>query len=92
MSLSYLDAMLIMGLAAEIHGTDAAVKRAAERCAKRVERRYRPVVYNVVNSVSPYMHIVCTIATIPDKILKMDPKRVPPPHVLYAQHKAASEA
>lgn len=83
----YLDAMLALGLAAEIHGTDAAVRRTAERCSKMIERRYRPTLYGIINSRHPYLHVLGIIATIPDSVLTMDPRYVAPPHVHYEQHK-----
>lgn len=47
------DATLALLLAARIHGTDAAVRATAKRCAKLLPRSKRDVLYQVVESRSP---------------------------------------
>lgn len=47
------DATLALLLAARIHGTDAAVRATAKRCAKLLSRSKRDVLYQVVESRSP---------------------------------------
>ncbi|WP_372437179.1 hypothetical protein ACCM60_18745 [Pseudomonas chlororaphis subsp. aureofaciens] len=51
MTLSH--ATLVLLLVARIHGTDAAVRAAAKRCAKRLPRSKRDVMFKVVDSRSP---------------------------------------
>ncbi|WP_313053415.1 DUF7740 domain-containing protein [Pseudomonas lopnurensis] len=47
------DATLALLLAARIHGTDAAVRATAKRCAKLLPRSKRDLIYQVANSRSP---------------------------------------
>lgn len=47
------DATIALLLAARIHGTDAAVRTTAKRCAKLVPRAKRDLLYQVVESKSP---------------------------------------
>lgn len=47
------DATIALLLAAKIHGTGAAVKATAKRCAKALPRSKRELMYNVMNSHEP---------------------------------------
>lgn len=84
-----LDAIVCIALAAEIHQNDAAVIATAKRVLKLgVERRFREMIFRVLNNKSPYLYVVWYIATLPDAILKIEPAPKPAPHVLLAQEKA----
>ncbi|MFJ2982669.1 MULTISPECIES: hypothetical protein [unclassified Pseudomonas] len=47
------DAALIVLLADRIHGTDAAIRAAAKRCAKKLPRSQRDIVFKIGNSANP---------------------------------------
>jgi hypothetical protein len=47
------DATIALLLAARIHGTDAAVRETAKRCAKLLPRSKRDLLHLVVESKSP---------------------------------------
>ncbi|WP_082118733.1 DUF7740 domain-containing protein [Pseudomonas veronii] len=47
------DVYLVLLLVATIHGTDAAVRDAAKRCAKTLPRSKRDVMYQIVDSKEP---------------------------------------
>ncbi|MDP5542490.1 hypothetical protein Q8W87_17430 [Pseudomonas aeruginosa] len=47
------DAILALMLAAEIHGTDSAIKATAKRCAKQLPRSKRDVILNIAASKEP---------------------------------------
>ncbi|WP_437884542.1 DUF7740 domain-containing protein [Pseudomonas sp. LRF_L74] len=47
------DAVIALFLAMRIHGTDAAIRATAKRCAKRLSRRERDVMFKIVSSKSP---------------------------------------
>ncbi|MFK8399148.1 hypothetical protein M2D07_011605 [Pseudomonas sp. BGr12] len=47
------DAILALMLAAEIHGTDSAIKATAKRCAKQLPRSKRDVILNIATSKEP---------------------------------------
>ncbi|MCY1510748.1 hypothetical protein D9M68_451360 [compost metagenome] len=47
------DATIALLLAAKIHGTGAAVKATAKRCAKALPRSKRDLMFNVMNSHEP---------------------------------------
>ncbi|KIH83560.1 hypothetical protein [Pseudomonas batumici] len=55
------DAVLILLLAARIHGTDDAVRASAKSCVKKLPRGKRELIYNVINSHSP-MDLVALMA------------------------------
>ncbi|NVZ99243.1 DUF7740 domain-containing protein [Pseudomonas gingeri] len=55
------DAVLILLLAARIHGTDDAVRASAKSCVKKLPRGKRDLIYNVINSRSP-MELVAFLA------------------------------
>jgi hypothetical protein len=77
----YLDAMLVLALAAKLHTTDEAVRAAASRVAKRIERRHRADIYAIVNSTQPRLLVIRIISTIPDFIFRMNPAPQPAPTV-----------
>lgn len=47
------DAVLVLLLADRIHGTDAAIRSAAKRCAKKLPRSQRDIVFKIGNSANP---------------------------------------
>ncbi|WP_282361606.1 hypothetical protein [Pseudomonas sp. PS01300] len=47
------DAVLVVLLADRIHGTDAAIRSAAKRCAKKLPRSQRDIVFKIGNSANP---------------------------------------
>ncbi|MBN5495441.1 hypothetical protein JY564_03745 [Pseudomonas aeruginosa] len=47
------DATLALFLAARVHGTDNAIKATAKRCAKRLPRSKRDLMFAIVDSVEP---------------------------------------
>lgn len=53
MAKTLTDAYLVLLLAATIHGTDAAVRDTAKRCAKTLPRSKRDMMYQIVNSKEP---------------------------------------
>ena len=53
MAKTLTDAYLVLLLAATIHGTDAAVRDTAKRCAKTLPRSKRDVMYQIVDSKEP---------------------------------------
>ncbi|QXI26349.1 DUF7740 domain-containing protein [Pseudomonas vanderleydeniana] len=55
------DAVLILLLAARIHGTDEAVRASAKSCVKKLPRSKRELIYNVINSRSP-MELIALMA------------------------------
>ncbi|AYC32974.1 hypothetical protein D3880_11600 [Pseudomonas cavernae] len=69
----FLDATVVLGLAAAIHGTDKAVRAAALRCAKAVPRKDRQLLFNVANSPSPLKRVRLMLGSLPDDLLSMDP-------------------
>lgn len=55
------DVVLVLFLAARIHGTDEAVRASAKSCVKKLPRAKRDLIYNVINSRSP-MELVALLA------------------------------
>jgi hypothetical protein len=51
--LNLQDATLALFLAARIHGTDNAIKETAKRCAKRLPRSKRDLMFAIVDSSEP---------------------------------------
>lgn len=47
------DAMLVLLLAARIHGTDKAVRTSAKSVVKKLPRSKRDLIYKVIDSDSP---------------------------------------
>ncbi|MGH8348834.1 MAG: hypothetical protein ACRES5_20040 [Pseudomonas sp.] len=47
------DAVLIVLLVDRIHGTDAAIRAAAKRCAKKLPRSQRDILFKMGSSPSP---------------------------------------
>lgn len=85
----FLDAVVCLSLAAAIHQNDGGVRATAQRLAKRVERRHRYLLFNVINSPSPYLFMTGFLATLPDEILQMDTTPLPAPHIQLSQTKAS---
>jgi hypothetical protein len=59
--MNLFDVVLILLLAARIHGTDEAVRASAKSCVKKLPRGKRDLVYSVINSRSP-MELVALMA------------------------------
>jgi hypothetical protein len=55
------DVVLVLLLAARIHGTDEAVRASAKSCVKKLPRSKRDLIYNVINSRSP-MELIALLA------------------------------
>lgn len=55
------DAILVLLLAARIHGTDEAVRASAKSVVKKLPRNKRDLIYQVVNARSP-LHLVGFLA------------------------------
>lgn len=69
----FLDAVLCLALASEIHNTDESIRRVAKSLLTKVPRRHRPEICHFLNSPRPLYYTQCYVATIPDHILTMDP-------------------
>ncbi|MBH3441339.1 MULTISPECIES: hypothetical protein [Pseudomonas] len=67
--MKFIDAILALGLAAEIHQTDKAVAVTAKHLLKRLSRSERYHVFAVLNSVSPLEHVRLYIRSLPDELL-----------------------
>lgn len=75
-----LDVILCLALAATYHRTDAAVVATAKRLLKRVERRDRQSLFDVINH-----HLV----NLPDEVICMDlPAERVAPHIKLSMAKA----
>lgn len=51
--MSFTDAVLILLLAARIHGTDEAVRACAKRCIKKIPRKDRSLIHEIIRSRQP---------------------------------------
>ncbi len=69
----FLDAVLVLALAARIHRTDRAVREVARAIVKRVDPRYRHIVEAYVRAKTPCAAVEQMVATLPDWILQMNP-------------------
>ena len=69
----FLDAVLCLALASEIHNTDESIRRVAKSLLSKVPRRHRPEILHFLNSPCPLYYTQCYVATIPELILTMDP-------------------
>jgi hypothetical protein len=52
------DAVIALLLTVQIHGTDEAVRATAKRCAKRLPRSKRYLMFQIVDSRSPHTLVV----------------------------------
>lgn len=73
----FLDAVLVLALAARIHRTDRAVREVARAIVKRVDPRYRHIVDAYVHAKTPCASVEQMVATLPDWILQMNPEAKP---------------
>jgi len=80
----FLDAVLVLALAARIHRTDRAVREVARAIVKRVDPRYRHIVEAYVRAKTPCAAVEQMVATLPDWILKMNPAPCPVPSAAAA--------
>ncbi|MNC46184.1 hypothetical protein D3C75_951910 [compost metagenome] len=60
------DAVLIVLLADRIHGTNAAIRSAAKRCAKKLPRSQRDIFFKIVNSADPRQLVGHLCQLLPD--------------------------
>lgn len=67
----FLDALVCVCLAMEIHKTDKAVRTTARRCAKKVSPKDRVYMMHIINSPRPVLHVQAFLITLPDHILNM---------------------
>ncbi|MDZ7890040.1 MAG: hypothetical protein U5M72_12635 [Pseudomonas sp.] len=58
------DTVIALLLAVRIHGTDDAIRATAKRCAKRLPRSKRDLVYQIVDSPSPHAFVVFLAQTL----------------------------
>lgn len=58
--MTLMDVAIALLLAARLHGTDAAVRETAKRCAKYLPRSERQLMYLIVSSRNP-LQIVATL-------------------------------
>lgn len=75
--MKFLDAMLVLALAAHIHGTDKAVSRAASLVVKRVSPQNRPIIAAVIKSPRACAMVLHILATTPDWMLTPGAKPEP---------------
>lgn len=61
LAMNLSDVVLVLLLAARIHGTDEAVRASAKSCVKKLPRSKRDLIYNVINSRSP-MDLIAVLA------------------------------
>ncbi|WP_434223101.1 DUF7740 domain-containing protein [Pseudomonas aeruginosa] len=64
-----LDVILCLALAATYHRTDAAVVATAKRLLKRVERRDRQSLFDVINHKTPCRYIIHHLVNLPDEVI-----------------------
>lgn len=60
------DAVLVVLLVDRIHGTDAAIRSAAKRCAKKLPRSQRDILFKVGSSTSPRQLVAHLCQHLPD--------------------------
>ncbi|MBM3105518.1 hypothetical protein IIE18_10240 [Pseudomonas sp. V1] len=70
-----LDVIVCLALAATIHRTDAAVVATAKLLVKRVERRHRPSLFDVINHKTPMRFVIQHVMNMPDEVIFMDLQR-----------------
>jgi hypothetical protein len=75
----FLDAVLCLALASEIHNSDESIRRVAKSLLNKVPRRHRPEICHFLNSPCPLYYTQRYVASIPDSILTMDPGATPDP-------------
>lgn len=51
------DALLVLLLTAQIHGTDDAVRASARKVVKKLPRSKRTLIYSVINSKTPMEYV-----------------------------------
>lgn len=84
-----LDVILCLALAATYHRTDAAVVATAKRLLKRVERRDRQSLFDVINQKTPCRYIIHHLVNLPDEVICMDlPAERVAPHIKLSMAKA----
>lgn len=70
----FLDAILCISLASEIHGTDEAIRRTALSCAAKMKnQRDRRLILEIANGKKPTLHVAVMLNELPDHILQMNP-------------------
>ncbi|ENA26753.1 hypothetical protein HMPREF1487_09567 [Pseudomonas sp. HPB0071] len=64
------DAIVALALVAELQATDRAVIEAAKRFSKQLPRRYRPLMFDIINSPAPLRQVRTLVTTLPDEVLQ----------------------
>ncbi|WP_459077304.1 DUF7740 domain-containing protein [Metapseudomonas sp. CR3202] len=59
-----IDATISVLLAARIHGNDAAVRLTAKRCAKRLPRSQRNIMFSIINDKEPRLYVLRAIQDV----------------------------
>ncbi len=67
--MTFLEALLALALAAEIHDSNEAVTRTAKRCLDQIPAKYKAVVASIADSPSPLFCVKVLIKTIPDSVI-----------------------
>lgn len=75
MKFNFADAIIAIGYASKIHGTDNAVRNTAKRVVKRVAGRHRRAIFDFINHPKPLLYTRLFFATMPDEIMTMEVKK-----------------
>lgn len=69
--MTFVDTILCLCLAMQIHGTDKAVRMTAKRCLPGLEGEDRRLVSKFINSKHPMKTVKAFVVSIPEHILKL---------------------
>ncbi len=72
MKFTFADAIIAIGYASKIHGTDDAIRNTAKRLIKRVPGRHRRAIFDFINHSRPLLYTRYFFATMPDSIMTME--------------------
>jgi hypothetical protein len=67
--MTFLEAILALALAAEIHESNEAVTLTAQRCLDEIPWKYQGLLSAIVESSSPLFDVKALIKTMPDSII-----------------------
>lgn len=67
-----VDAILCVALAARIHKSDEAVRSTAKRCAKKLSRMDRQIMFMIINSRSPLVTAEVCISKLDMDVLALE--------------------
>ncbi|TWI52606.1 hypothetical protein IQ22_03376 [Pseudomonas duriflava] len=71
--MTFLEAILALGLAAEIHDSNEAINFTAKRCLNEIPSKYKEIIQYIAESASPLFYVRALIKTIPDSVInKLD--------------------